>query len=73
MQHLLECTLLRRSTTAHYMHTGDLFGQRPNTFKCVEHMGISSALIRRLANDKDGKVETTFRRWVVDRPRITDA
>ena len=21
-----------------YMHTGDLFGQRPNTFKCVEHV-----------------------------------
>jgi His-Xaa-Ser system radical SAM maturase HxsB len=54
-----------------YMHTGDLFGQRPNTFKCVEHMGISSALIRRLANDKDGSVESTFRRWVVDRPRVT--
>jgi uncharacterized protein len=56
-----------------YMHTGDLFGQRPNTFKCVEHMGISSSLIRRLTNDHDGSVESTFRRWVVDRPRITES
>ena len=55
-----------------YMHTGDLFGQRPNTFKCVEHMGISSAIIRRLVNDTDGSNESIFRRWVVDRPRITE-
>lgn len=55
-----------------YMHTGDLFGQRPNTFKCTEHMGISSAIIRRLVGDTDGTVESIFRRWVVDRPRITD-
>ena len=56
-----------------YMHTGDLFGQRPNTFKCVEHMGISKILIKRLAEDTDGTVESTFRRWVVDRPRLNDA
>jgi hypothetical protein len=36
-------------------------------------MGISSSLIRRLTNDHDGSVESTFRRWVVDRPRITES
>jgi len=55
-----------------YMHTGDLFGQRPNTFKCVEHMGISKLLIKKLSEDTDGSVESTFRRWVVDRPRVSD-
>jgi His-Xaa-Ser system radical SAM maturase HxsB len=52
-----------------YMHSGDIFGQRPNTFKCVEHMGISKILLQRLADDPDGQNEGIFRRWVVDRPR----
>jgi len=56
-----------------YMHTGDLFGQRPNTLKCHEHMGISKILLQRLADDEDGKIEGVFRRWVVDRPRDTEA
>jgi hypothetical protein len=51
------------------MHSGDIFGQRPNTFKCVEHMGISKILLQRLADDPDGQNEGIFRRWVVDRPR----
>ncbi len=56
-----------------YMHSGDLFGQRPNTLKCHEHMNISRLLLQRLADDKDGSIEGVFRRWVVDRPRDTGA
>ncbi len=52
-----------------YMETGDLFAQRPNTPKCKEHMAISRLLFERLANDKDGKIETIFRRWTINRPR----
>jgi len=56
-----------------YMNTGDLFGQRPNTPKCREHMTISRLLFERLAADEDGSVERIFRRWTVNRPRVTEA
>jgi hypothetical protein len=53
-----------------YMHTGDLFGQRPNTPKCAEHMTISRLLLNRLDADPTGEIEAIFRRWTVDRPRV---
>jgi uncharacterized protein len=56
-----------------YMNTGDLFGQRPNTAKCREHMTIARLLFERLAADEDGTVERIFRRWTVNRPRGTEA
>lgn len=52
-----------------YMHFGDLFGQRPNTKKCREHMHMTRQLFERLAYDDDGSLEAIFRRWVIDRPR----
>lgn len=52
-----------------YMECGDLFAQRPNTQKCQEYMGIGRILFERLANDKDGKIEAIFRRWIINRPR----
>ena len=52
-----------------YMQKKDLFGQRPNTLKCKEHMGISETLFTYLRNDTDGAVEQIFRRWTIDRPR----
>jgi len=52
-----------------YMNLGDLFGQRPLTPKCTEHMTLTRTLIDRLDRDADGTIETTFRRWVIDRPR----
>jgi His-Xaa-Ser system radical SAM maturase HxsB len=55
-----------------YMQSGDLFGQRPNTPKCQQHMGIVGMLFDRLANDPDGTVASIFRRWTVDRPRLLD-
>lgn len=55
-----------------YMHTGDLFGQRPNTPKCAEHMFIAKSLFERLAADSSGDVEAIFRRWVIERPRLED-
>ena len=55
-----------------YMNSGDLFGQRPNTPKCNEHMFLTKTLFERLANDDDGSLETMFRRWVISRPRTED-
>ena len=52
-----------------YMECGDLFGQRPNTPKCKEHMGISRMLFERIAADTDGKIMAVFRRWTINRPR----
>ena len=52
-----------------YMNFGDLVGQRPNTPKCAEHMGISRLLFEKMINDTAGDVETIFRRWTIRRPR----
>lgn len=52
-----------------YMVGADLFGQRPNSPKCREYLSISSALLERMANDPDGKIENVFRRWTLTRPR----
>lgn len=54
-----------------YMNDRDLFGQRPQTPKCKEHMTLVRLLLDRLDQDSDGTIETTFRRWVIDRPRPT--
>jgi hypothetical protein len=55
--------------THNWMQTGDLFGQRPNTPRCHEQMGISKLLLSKLSDDADGTIESMFRRWVIDRPR----
>jgi len=53
-----------------YMHTKDLFGQRPNTLKCKELMGLSRILFEHLRTDSDNSTEKIFRRWIIDRPRL---
>jgi len=52
-----------------YMQSGDLFGQRPATFKCRQHMGVVRLLLQRLGDDPDGATLRIFRRWTVTRPR----
>ncbi|MBT3219481.1 MAG: hypothetical protein HN348_10350 [Proteobacteria bacterium] len=47
-----------------YMHTGDLFGQRPLTLKCKEQMSISHLLLGRMVDDPTGRLEMLLRRWV---------
>ncbi|MCK6502839.1 His-Xaa-Ser system radical SAM maturase HxsB [Myxococcota bacterium] len=54
-----------------YMQAGDLFGQRPNTPKCMQHMGIARMLFERLAADDDGSLARIFQRWTITRPRET--
>jgi His-Xaa-Ser system radical SAM maturase HxsB len=48
---------------------GTLFGQRPRSERCARQLGISTALLRRLDDDRDGSLEAVFRRWTVRRPR----
>jgi uncharacterized protein len=52
-----------------YMMDGDLFSQRPLTPKHTQHLAIATYLFEKLAHDSDGRIETIFRRWTVDRPR----
>lgn len=56
-----------------YMQFGDLFGQRPLTPKCQQHMGMVGLLFDRMANDPDGAVSSIFKRWTIDRPRLPDS
>ena len=51
------------------MMNGDLFAQRPNTFKCHEHMSIATLLLRKLRDDDTGAIEQAFRRWTLSRSR----
>ena len=52
-----------------YMKTRDMFGQRPLTEKCAEHMTIASLLFKLLYYDKSKQIEKIFNRWIIDRPR----
>jgi uncharacterized protein len=56
-----------------YMVHGDIFGQRPLSPNCREYYTIASLLFERLANDADGSVESTFRRWTYARPRTEES
>ena len=51
-----------------YMQEKELFGQRPNTLKCPEHLRISEIIFSRLQR-KDPIIDRIFRRWILDRPR----
>ena len=52
-----------------YMQSQDLFGQRPLTPKCTQHMRIVEMLLKRLDADTTGETTALFRRWTVERPR----
>jgi His-Xaa-Ser system radical SAM maturase HxsB len=54
-----------------YMESGDIFGQRPRSAKCKQHLAIARALMTRLAEDTNGKIEAMFRRWTIPRSRQT--
>ena len=49
------------------MQDKELFGQRPNTLKCPEHLRISEIIFR--LQRKDPLIDRIFRRWILDRPR----
>ena len=55
-----------------WMNGGDLFGQRPLTPKCKEHMSIAKMLFERMIDDETGRIEAIFRRWTVRRARLDE-
>lgn len=59
--------------THNYMNFGDLFAQRPITFKHHEYLFLGKLLFEKLAADEDGTTEALFRRWTVERPRDPEA
>ncbi len=48
---------------------GDLFGQRPHSFECKEHMAVSRRLFELLANETDSRTAEILARWATTAPR----
>ncbi len=46
-----------------FANLGDLFGQRPHSFKCKEHMAISARLFELLTDDKTPETAEVLKRW----------
>jgi uncharacterized protein len=55
-----------------YVVQRDLFGQMPTNGRCAISMGIIDHLFRRLADDRDGRIEALFRTWTVRRTLTVD-
>jgi uncharacterized protein len=53
-----------------YVTQGDLFGQRPRSFKCKEHMAVSGRLFELLSNEADTETAEILKRWTISRPRL---
>jgi radical SAM protein with 4Fe4S-binding SPASM domain len=51
-----------------FVAEGDLFGQRPRSFTCKEHMGVSRRLFERLADEADRQTRPVLEGWVAPRP-----
>jgi His-Xaa-Ser system radical SAM maturase HxsB len=52
-----------------YMTGGDLFGLRPESPKCKEHLAIVSGLFERLVGPEGPEIEPIFRRWTIQLPQ----
>src|SRR5581483_4290728 len=51
------------SPVATYARDGDLFGHRPSSFECKEHMAIARTLFGLLANEADAETRGILERW----------
>lgn len=56
-----------------YVTQSNLFGQRPRTFKCKEHMDVSAKLFELLANENDTRTVEILKGWTTNRPRLAGA
>ncbi len=57
------------SPVATYVRDGDLFGQRPHSFECKEHMAVARTLFAALADGSDHATRAILERWTTDPPR----
>ena len=53
-----------------YVTQSNLFGQRPRSFKCKEHMYVSAKLFELLSNDSDAQTLEILKGWTTGRPRL---
>lgn len=51
------------SPVSTYVRDGDLFGQRPRSFECREHMAVARTLFALLARDDDPTTLEILQRW----------
>jgi len=51
------------SPVSTYVRDGDLFGQRPRSFECKEHMAIAGRLFALLADETDRETSGILERW----------
>lgn len=58
------------SPVRNYVTQGDLFGQRPRSAECKEHMAISGRMFELLENAADSETAAILKRWTVSRPRL---
>jgi len=52
---------------------GDLFAQRPLSFRCKEHMAVSERLFELLANEGDPQTAEILKRWATAVPRLASS
>ncbi|MCC6848746.1 MAG: hypothetical protein IT294_09610 [Deltaproteobacteria bacterium] len=58
------------SPVSTYVCAGDLFGQRPRTLECKEHMAVSRALFALLANESDRDTRRILEDWTTGSGRL---
>jgi len=51
------------SPVSTYVRDGDLFGQRPRSFECKEHMAVAGKLFALLADETDRETTGILERW----------
>ena len=58
------------SPVYNFITQGDLFAQRPHSFKCKEHMAVSAKMFEMLANQSDSATVEILKRWATINPRL---
>lgn len=58
------------SPVYNFVTQGDLFAQRPLSFKCKEHMAVSAKMFEMLVNQSDSATIEILKRWATTSPRL---
>ena len=61
------------SPVSTYVRDGDLFGQRPRSFECKEHMAVAGTLFALLADEADRETTGILERWAGEGARYPSA
>jgi uncharacterized protein len=58
------------SPVYNFISQGDLFGQRPRSLECKEHMAVSGRLFEFLGDESDSATAEILKRWTTMSPRL---